>query len=42
MRIGPTWVETHRTWVEWMEQCLSHGREYQDRQAGVVGFNQSF
>ena len=25
---GSTYLETHRTWVEWMEGCLSRGREY--------------
>ena len=25
---GSNFVETHRTWVDWMEGCLSHGREY--------------
>jgi hypothetical protein len=25
---GSNYVETHRTWVEWMEQCLSRGRAY--------------
>ena len=25
---GSNYLETHRTWVEWMEQCLSRGREY--------------
>jgi hypothetical protein len=25
---GSNYIETHRTWVEWMEQCLSRGREY--------------
>ncbi len=23
-----TFVVTHRRWVDWMEQCLSHGQEY--------------
>jgi hypothetical protein len=23
-----TFVVTHQRWVDWMEQCLSHGREY--------------
>ena len=25
---GSNYLETHRTWVDWMEQCLSRGREY--------------
>ena len=25
---GSTYLETHRTWVGWMEGCLSRGREY--------------
>lgn len=25
---GSNYLETHRNWVGWMEQCLSHGREY--------------
>ncbi len=25
---GSNYVETHRTWVDWMEGCLSQGREY--------------
>lgn len=25
---GSTYLITHRLWVDWMEQCLSRGREY--------------
>jgi hypothetical protein len=25
---GSTYLETHATWVDWMEACLSRGREY--------------
>jgi len=25
---GSTYLETHRTWIDWMEGCLSLGREY--------------
>ena len=25
---GSTYLVTHRMWVDWMEQCLSRGREY--------------
>jgi hypothetical protein len=27
-KAGSTYLETHRTWVDWMEGCLSQGREY--------------
>lgn len=25
---GSNYLVTHRLWVDWMEQCLSRGREY--------------
>ena len=25
---GSNYLETHRTWLDWMDQCLSRGREY--------------
>jgi hypothetical protein len=25
---GSTFLVTHHIWLDWMEQCLSHGREY--------------
>jgi hypothetical protein len=25
---GSTYLETHRTWIDWMEACISLGKEY--------------
>jgi hypothetical protein len=32
---GSTYLETHRQWVDWMEECIYEGREY------VVTLNQA-